>query len=324
MGKKKASITCPTCHTVAWRSWGQFGGPGAKGECGKGNGKKGKEAPAAAGSADATPSSRPKASAGFKFATPAITDPLSEPLKNILKGIEGLEDREAILTAAERLPGLAEAVTSLLELRWPATTPDKEAQRDLARAQQEERTAEKAFGDAQATTAKARTTLAEAEAAEAVSLAAHEAAVAKSAEASARYSSLKNKGVLPGADAAMTPGDGTVAIEADLGRVRRLVAAKEEVSKSYAQQRDLAVAKGMGKGKGTDARAASEPYVAGSTESGVGASDLPAKDLQLMVDDSSKTAALMKEALASMEAFQKQYNEMLAKVNSLAGADSEL
>ena len=124
----------------------------------------------------------------------------------------------------------------------------------------------------------------------------------------------------------MAPGDGTVAIESDFGRVRRLVAAKEEKSKAYAVQRDLQVAKGMGKGKGkgTDARASSEPYVAGPTESGVTPSDLPTKDLQLMVDDSSKTAALMKEALASMEAIQQQYNGWLAKVNSLAGADAEL
>ena len=335
MAKKKASITCPSCRTVAWRAWGfshcgscgtPFGGPGPKGDGGKGNGNKGKEAPEAGKPADSTPGGPPSKSApGFKFATPAILEPLSEPLRNIVKGMEGLKDRESLLTAAEPVPGLAEAVSALVALRWPATTPDKEAQRDLTRAQQDERTAEKAFGDAQAATAKARAALEELEAAEATALTNHEAAKAKSAAASAKYSALKNSAV-SGADAAMTPGDGTIAVEADVGRVRRIIAAKEEAAKSFLQQRDVAI-KGMGKGKSSDLRASTEPYVAHVSSDGTTGLLVPPEpgaDLQRLADDASKQAATLTGLLATMATFQQQYNEMIAQINSVAGADAEL
>ena len=50
----------------------------------------------------------------------------------------------------------------------------------------------------------------------------------------------------------------------------------------------------------------------------------PGADLQLLADDASKQAAALKEMLAAMATFQQQYNEMIAKVNSVAGADAEL
>ena len=307
---------------------------GAAPKCGgeKGQGKKAKDVPVADGAAGQSSSaSRRKPAEGFKHATAAVLEllPLDGRLRPFLRLIENEKDRDSLVAAAAMCPGLEEAAAAVAEIRWPATTPDKEAQRDLARAQQEERTAEKAFGDAQAVTAKARAALAEAEAAEATSLAAREAAVAKAAEASARYSSLENKGVVPAADAAMLPPDATVAVEATMGKVRQLVASNEAAARKYAEQFELQTSKGLGKGKGSEARADAAPYTA-SDDSGE-ASSLAGwvqggagKDLQVLRDSSARNAAGLKEILATMETAQLTLNTCLAKVSEIAGADKEL
>ena len=129
-------------------------------------------------------------------------------------------------------------MAALAESRWPATTPDKECQCDLARAQQEERAAGKALGDAKAAAAKARVVLDDAEAAEVAAGTAFENTQAKTAEVAAKFSALKGAETSSG-DSVMVPAAFTLSLETELGRVRKLVASKEAKVRGYAAQREL-------------------------------------------------------------------------------------
>ena len=211
MGKKNSNwITCPGCQFKSWRAhaWSHCGycgaaysgKPAANGH-NKGTGKGSKEqGQDKSGPADTAGNSRPKPAANFKFATPQILEPLSEHLQAFLRVVEGAKDREALLAAAAEL---GEAALALAELRWPATSPDKECQRELTRAQQDERAAEKALGDARTATAKAKLQLDEAEAAEAKAVTAFEESKVKAAKLAAKLGALK--GAEAPSDVAMAP-----------------------------------------------------------------------------------------------------------------------
>ena len=330
MAKKKPKVTCPACRAVEWRAWA---GKCCK-ECGaayapstgdgKGAGKNSKHSQESSASAATSAGARPKQAAGFKFATQAILDllPMDGHLQAFLRVVEGSKDKEALLAAAAPCPGLEEAVTALAELRWPATSPDKECQRELTKAQQEERAAEKALGDARAAAAKAKVQLDVAEAAEAQAAVAFDESKVKAAILAAKLGALKGAEA-PASDVAMAPPSSAVILEGELGAVRKLVEAKEAKLRANAAQLELQAAKGTGKGKGSDARAGAEPYTASSAE-GDGSTVSASRDLQLLVEDGTKQTAAAKEALGTLESLQKQINTVLAQVKSLASADKGL
>ena len=120
----------------------------------------------------------------------------------------------------------------------------------------------------------------------------------------------------------MLPAAATVSFEDNIGRVRKMVEATDAKTKEYAGQRDLAVSKGMGKGKGGDARASAEPYTAPPDDSS-GSVTSP-EDIQGLLDDSAQQAAGLKEALTRFESMQLQFNTILAKVTELASAHKDL
>ena len=325
MGKKKQKITCPSCQTTQWRGWAgshcsscgsPYAGPPANGSGGKGTGKGQKEQ----GQDKPGNSARPKPAAGFKFATPEILEPLSDHLQAFLRVVEGAKDSDALLAAAAPCPELGEAAIALAELRWPATSPDKECQRELTSAQQKEREAEKALGDAKAATAKARLQLTEAEATEAKAATLFEEAKVKAANLAIKLGALK--GAETPADVAMAPS--TVLLETELGSVRKMIETKELKLKADAARLELHSAKAAGKGKpsGSDSRAEAEPYTTtateGEKETWVG------KDLRGLVEDGTKQTAAAKEALTTLESLQKQMNSALAQVKLLASVDVDL
>ena len=344
MAKKKSQLTCPNaaCRALEWRSWA---GKCCK-ECGtpfrpSTGGGKGSGKDKDSSTDDTTPSgvpptgARPKPAANFKFATAAMVEGLEdETLRVILRAIEGSKDRDSLLAAGAKVPGLEATVASLAELRWPATSPDKECQREHTKAQQDERAAEKALGDARATAAKLRVQLDEAEAAEVKAAETFEAAKAKSGELALKFGALKG-GQPAASDAAMQPPDATVAIEGIVGKVRLMVANKEAAAKRYAEAFDLQASKGLGKGKGTGARADAAPYTpsgdgedgffdASSGGGGGSAAATAGKDLQALRDNSTKTAAALKEIMLTMEQAQLTINTCMAKVSEVAEDEKEL
>ena len=269
MGKKKSQyIKCSSCQTSVWRPWAQK----CCGECGlpytpstgsgKGSGKDSSSSPETSSSGAPPSGARPKPAPNFKFATAAMIEGLDEPLKRMLRLIEGEKDREALQIAAAPVPGLSQVVAELAELRWPATSPEKECQRELTKAQQDERTAEKTYGDAKGAAVRAREALTAAEKAETEAAAAHEAAKEKTAVLLGRCSALKQGRDADSGDASMTVPAATLNLEQQAGLVRRQIKETEARVLAFAKQKeakDLREAKGMGKGKGID-RSSSEPY----------------------------------------------------------------
>ena len=337
MGKNgKKFIKCPACAYSAPRWWAQshcgecgtaFAGAAPKGGGGeKGSGKKNSkdtaEPPGSVGGGSSS-SPRPKPAEGFRFATATILEllPLDGKLRAFLRLVEGEKDKESLLAAAALCPGLEEAALALTELRWPPTTPDKECQRELTRAQGDERTAEKALGDAKAATVKARQALTEAEAAEAKAATDFEDARVKAAALAAKLGALK--GAEAPADVVMAPTSATVILESELGTVRKMIDAREKSAKLHSEKLALQTAKAAGKGKGVgaEARAGAEPYAEAASG---GEAVFGSEDLQILVDDQTQKAAAAKEMYANLEGLQKQMNTALAQLKLMATAENDL
>ena len=333
MAKKKSQLTCPHCRAVEWRSWaGKFckecGTPYKPSTgSGKGSGKDSSSSQETSPSGAAPPGARPKPAQNFKFVTAAMVEGLDEPLKHLLRLIEGSKDREALLVAAAPVPGLTQVVAELAELRWPATSPEKECQRELTKAQQDERTAEKTYGDAKTAAVRAREALAAAEKAEEEAATAHESAKEKTAVLLGRCSALKQGRDADSADSSMAVPAATLNLEQQVGVVRQQIKDTEARVLNFAKQKEFREAKGLGKGKGTD-RASAEPYAAPPGADGDEAAwtrdSAGGLDLQLLMDSATTKSKELQSTLARLEAAQAEINTVLSMVSALTTSEQDI
>ena len=228
MGKKRAWVTCCACKKWDWRS---SVGPCCK-FCGasydKGNSERVDQADTPKGSSE-DPKVGSKPAKGFRWITQEIVELVDEGrARELLKGLELNNTKEALLDFATYVPALKAAAEALAELRWPTTTPVKGLERDLQSAQTAKRTAERAKLTAEGQLDKAREALRQAEAADRL-------AGEKVDEAQAKVTDLicqlknavkpeepRDRDEFMDASDGSTPDPAAIHLEARLGKVAKL------------------------------------------------------------------------------------------------------
>ena len=271
---------------------------------------------------------KPQAAAGFKWATPEILEPLGTEHKALLKMIEGSQTREELTRHGELIPGLVDAIGSIILLRWPPASPEKSLERELAQAQTAERAAEKKHLDAKTAATKAREALAKAEAAEVTAEEDCVTAKAKVADLMQRGAALKSTGEdkeFKDAHDTMGIDDSTLAIEGAVGKVKSLVAALDTKGKSLTQQQLVLQGKGAGKG-GTDR--VEHPYKAPGEDAAADGSldvqDMGPNTIAVVVDENKASHTQATLLLAKFEEMQRELNRGLAAFAELKAADKDL